>query len=95
MDINLITMNLTRTMNIAYVVQAAERNATVRRLVDGEVVTGMARSISTQNGHVAVDNDDVRNLYLQVAVGPLGSELLWPLVELADQHAVGEFAWHI
>jgi hypothetical protein len=95
MDISLVTMNLTRTMNIAYVVQAAEHSATVRRLVDGEVVTGTARSIATRGGHFAVDTDDVRELFLHVTVGPLGSELLWPLVELADQHAVGEFAWHI
>jgi hypothetical protein len=94
MDTSLITMNLTRTMNIAYVVQAAERNATVRRLVDGEVVTGMARSISTQSGRMPVDNDDVRELYLHVVVGLLGSEQLWKLTELADQHDVGEFAWN-
>jgi hypothetical protein len=86
-------MNTSDVMNYAYVIECAERNSKVRRLMpDGDIAEGTARSIGgdAPNFYFATGDDDVTTVFLRVTLVS-GFETAWRLSELAAQYAIGEF----
>lgn len=83
-------MNLSRLMDIADVVRAAQTGAKVGRLVGENVVVGIARSVGNDTGAFARTNDDVETLYLRVT-SLSGWEHFWPIAELATELRSGLF----
>lgn len=82
-------MILSRLMDIADVVRAAEHNATVARLIDGNVIVGTARSVGDDRG-CALHRADVETLFLRVT-SLAGFEHFWPVADLATERRAGLF----
>lgn len=85
-------LTVPRALALAAVLDAAGRGARVARLLPGgEVVTGTARHLVTDERSLAFPGmgEDVRDCLLRVT-GPVG-EWFWPVAELAEQVLSGEF----
>lgn len=81
-------------MGLEQVGVAAERGLKVRRLIDGRVFTGTARSIGDGEGvqSFAASTVDVRDRFLRVALDMAGGDVFWPILDLARELAEGAFA---
>ena len=74
------------------VLEAAERNMAVSRVIDGKTFTGMARSVCSEIGTPAGPYADVRDLCLRVTLsGGLSDDVFWPVRELMADSASGDF----
>jgi hypothetical protein len=77
---------------LADIVQVAESGGLVRRLAEGgAVLTGVARHLVTSTDTLTFPDgsNDVRDCYLRVTSGI--TDQFWPVAELIEQHADGEF----
>lgn len=76
---------------IADIVRAAQGNRPVTRLVNDQVISGIARSIGDENGNLSQATDDVRDLFLRVT-STHGWEHFWRVSELMEELVDGAFA---
>ena len=70
--------------------EAAIHTWKVARLIDGDVIVGLARSIGDERGNFAGSNDDIRGEHLRVTTLS-GFEAFWPVADLIDEVHSGFF----
>lgn len=83
------TLNTHALVQLQGILEAAQGNRRVARMIAGTVFTGEARSISDAHGGYPHNTDDVRDLYLRVAL-PIG-EAFWPVRDLMAEIDGGYF----
>jgi hypothetical protein len=75
---------------VAAILAAAHNTRRVARAVDGDVLSGQARSVGDLGGNFAGPGDDLRGMWLRVTL-TTGFEAFWPMQELIDEFGTGEF----
>jgi hypothetical protein len=80
------TLTMSDLAGLTTVMEAAQRNAHVKRLINDDVVVdGTARNVCSEDGGFYPRDADVRDAFLRVTLHGVGSEALWPVAELVEQ----------
>jgi hypothetical protein len=82
-------LTLTDAGCLADVIRATEGNRRVARLVEGNVITGTARSIGDDRGNFDFKSD-ARDQFLRVTTDG-GWEMFWRISDLMPEVRSGEF----
>lgn len=85
-----MTLTVRDALSIAAICEASIKCSKVARLMDGDIITGTARSIGDAHGNFAGPDDDIRDMYLRVTTTS-GFEAFWSMWELIPLHQSGEF----
>lgn len=83
-------MSMRDAVSTAAIVHAAQRGATVARLIDDHIFEGVARSIGDEHGYFAGNDRDVRDCLLRVTLTS-GTDVFWNVGNLIDAMDDGEF----